>query len=443
MRVTNTEDKPIHKFFYGFFLVYLVACGFQHLFHLPVLADKFQLPEIIFIIGMVSFAVFNKQSIRLTTTRQVFNSPVVLICTAWLLVHLISFGIHPCIEGFLECLGIGYLIILFYCMQWGFECTCSSILKQKITSAFILFGWMMSIAALVAYLLSVYVDLNTTAQVYYNYPYFGDRFRLQGFTTTPAMYVSVISLPIGFSLYRHLFVSGKKMDLVAALFFTVVSFLTLSKSLLFIAVIWFILFGFKYQFFKKISLLISVFLLLAHVLLTHFLFLTEGQASEAKWKNGPYTSNESILKYNQLEVYGSGYYIFKASSWKIFKENFLFGIGPGQYNLKIEQLKSNKEYPENLPPYDPHSNWTGTLAITGISGFLVFLLIVISMFRSVLLANPSNDWFSFLLLLLLAIAFAESISMDIMNFRHYWILAAIIYLNYKQNTAMKYNGFVK
>ncbi|MBK9107271.1 MAG: hypothetical protein IPM92_02530 [Saprospiraceae bacterium] len=426
MSVLTAAHQKLSNYFPDFWSIYLLSCGFQHIFFFPIVNDKIQLPEFVFISGLVYYAL--KYPIK-----EVFNhfspllkSSAALLALFWLLIHFISFIINPGIGGFLECLGIGYLILVYLIFYVGFKNLDTKILKEKITVAFANLAWAMSSIALITFLSSVFWKPNATAQIFYNYPYFGDAFRLQGFTTTPAMYVSIISLAIGFSLYDFLWRTQKKQDLIASIFFSLVSVLTLSKSVLFIGFIWIALFGFKYKIHKSMILLMGIATFLLHAIMTHFLIVDKHQIDAQEFRTTPYTSNECIYEGSDFAIYGSGYYTFKKTAWQIFKEHKWFGTGPDNYNSSVDALKEKGQYPSNLPAYDPHSTWLGSLATSGIFAFLILLGFAIYIILNLIYLWPLQDHFSFLLVLLTFIIFAESISMDIMNFRHYWVFMAVL-----------------
>lgn len=55
----------------------------------------------------------------------------------------------------------------------------------------------------------------------------------------------------------------------------------------------------------------------------------------------------------------------------------MVGIGPGNFNHEIANLKMQGNYPVQLSNYDPHSTILGALAETGLFGFLILIVMVI------------------------------------------------------------------
>jgi hypothetical protein len=93
----------------------------------------------------------------------------------------------------------------------------------------------------------------------------------------------------------------------------------------------------------------------------------------------------------------------------------MWGVGPGQFAQSTVQLVEEGRYPEKFGRFDPHSAWTGSLAETGLVGFL-FLCLLVGYF--VMAKPPMTN----LIWVLLALFLVSSIFKDIMNFRGVWLL---------------------
>lgn len=408
-----------------FFLLYLISCGFQDLFSLPVLESKLQLPEMVFMTGTVLYIFKHKGLKSLLNIKSQYNHWYFAVAI-WILAHLISFLLYPNKDGFLEFLGSLYLFVVAFIFVHYFQHYSSSVLRDLLVQSFHSLGWIMSLSALIGYLCSIFIVPNFTAQVFYDYPYFGSVFRLQGFTSTPAMYISIITLSIGFTLYAYFFCGRKSSLLFSALIFSLIALLSYSKSILFIALIWICIYAYSKSIPKPYLLVIFALFVFIHLFLSHFLIVDHQKLNTQNFIHSPYTSNEIIVSGNQWSIVGSGYYSFKKAALHLFSKNPAFGIGPGNYNRAIEGLKSEGLYPAHLPNYDPHSMITGTLAGLGIMGFIALAIMWTALFIELNKKHKMPDSFSFVLLLILGIAWAEGCSMDIMNFRHYWICFAII-----------------
>ena len=201
-----------------FLFIYVLCCGFQHVLFLPVFEDRVQPAEIVYALMVLWFlrAFGPVKWNKLWTSYTYFIIP----CIAWLAVHLMSFAFEPSLSGLLECAGVVYLVSLLFFFLIYFDGLKKDEFYHFSMHAFRTLGWLMSISGLILYLLSISIWPNEAAQIYENYPYFGDSYRLQGLTTTPAMYLSIITLSIAFCLCNAFFYEKKRSDLPAALFFS-------------------------------------------------------------------------------------------------------------------------------------------------------------------------------------------------------------------------------
>lgn len=405
--------------------LYLVACGFQSILVLPFVGDKIQIPEMIFVVLLM--VILRQQGLEFLQKVKRFKDQTSLwiLPLLWLFIHIGSLIFNQSLEGWLECIGVFYLLMVFITLllllssmdfsnriEFWFNCQLS-------------LGWLMSITALIGYVFSWLFSSNLTAQVFFGYPYFGDVLRLQGFTTTPAMYVSIITVPIATCLWYHRQMKGGNGLVWSALFFTAVATLSFSKSMIFIGWVWLV--WIIHPFNRKTLLIwfLAFALFLIHLFFTHFLWVSNETLLHSDFSNSPYSSDEVIWKGEHHSLLGSGYYSFKQTAWKIFRNHPWVGIGPGQYNKAVDQLKAAGQYPLHLASYDPHCSFLGALATLGLAGGILFCLIWFLFLRKIQFAvNQSKLKIRNYLFLLTSIILFESVSMDVMNFRHYWIFAA-------------------
>ena len=134
-----------------------------------------------------------------------------------------------------------------------------------------------------------------------------------------------------------------------------------------------------------------------------------------------------------LEVFTTVYYQLKKTAVAIFLNNFICGIGSGDFLTYLTINSISLNYPENFNFYNPHSTISGLLAERGIVGFAFCLVFVISLVRQ---ANSSGKttseltflWSVFIFLLL------ESINTDQLHFRHYFVFLAIYFQFQNYNT---------
>ncbi len=403
---------------------YLLSCGFQHLLVLPFFGEKFQLPECIFLLGL-------PLTMRwwASNPRRGDNSPrhrvffVSVLC--WCLVHCFSFACHPSLDGFLESLGVIYLAVLCLWIQRLAIHIPAAELPAFGVRAFGWQGWAMTLTALVAYLLALGGVANEAAQCYVCFPYFGDVYRLQGFTTTRALYLSAITLSIGFVLGDALSRDNGRQAVFAAGLFTLVAVLTFAKSFLYVIFLWVALLARRSGRSSLRVAFVGIVLTIVHCVATHLLIQAVEQTQRSVDPSGPYTTNERLFVFGDVTLVKTGYYALKRAAWQLFAENPWTGTGPGNFNRALAGLKTAGAYPGHLPDFDPHGSYTGALATLGLLGLLALLACGIALFR-IVAGLPADDPFRYLFIALLAIMAAEAISMDVMNFRHYWALAGLI-----------------
>lgn len=418
--------------------IYILLIGIQEPYHLPLLEGKIQLCDIWFLI-MLIYVLINwhdfisrlKILVQHKTNRYFIVFGVVYLCAITIsIIHSYSHS------GLIELLGKCYLMIMSIMVLILLIPMENEKFLNMTFQSFNFLGISLAATGILGWILSILGVHNETTQIYLDYPYFGDTHRLKAFTTTPSMFISIITICIAFSLCNYMFYQKTKFQLLSCVFFTIAAFLTFTKSFLFIIAAWIILYLFKYC--KKRAAIMLTFLcfLILQSVLTHFLFIPNKDIYSDKFQSSPYTSNDIIYQGQDMTVIGSGYYTFKKTAWKLFNEYPSTGVGPGNYNLQVAKLKEEGFYPANLANYDPHSTYLGALAETGLIGFISLMMLGLFIAGLFLKMEIKMNPFSFSIFLIFSIQLAEGISMDTMNFRHYWVLAAIIvyqYLNINSN----------
>ena len=127
-------------------------------------------------------------------------------------------------------------------------------------------------------------------------------------------------------------------------------------------------------------------------------------------------------------VMRTNYAYSKYASVEAVRASFPIGIGPGRHGQFIAGLQAEGRYPANLWEADPHSTYTGTAAELGLAGLATLILLwgavawrwwTIDRRRL-----PDGAWAGYAGVLA-AIAI-EAICTDVMNFRQYWWLIAVI-----------------
>lgn len=408
--------------------IYLVLAGIQEADLIPLFEGKIQLADLWFLF-IFFYVVFHYRKFLPVCHQLLQDNKLIsffLICLIYLIVNALSVFNSYSYPGMLELLGKIYLLLLSALTLLLLASLDHDYFLKSVFRIFYFFGISLALPGIVGWMLSVNGIHNATTEIYLNYPYLGDTHRLKSFATTPSMFISMITPCIVFGICNYLFYNKNTYALVSSTFFTLAALLSFTKSIVFILAACVILAC--YKFYKKTSIICGVFTLavFVHFFFTHFLIIPSEQISDPGFTRGPYTSNEVLYTQAEISIVGSGYYSFKKTAWSMFLENPLLGVGPGNYNDKIIQLKESGNYPENLPAYDPHSAYLGALAETGCPGFISLLALGIFLLWLLVKMEFRQNAFSFSLLLIFFIIIAEGISMDIMNFRQYWLYFAII-----------------
>ncbi|MBK6545653.1 MAG: O-antigen ligase family protein [Saprospiraceae bacterium] len=428
----NQSNHTVPAYFIG---IYCFLCGFPNLLHLPFFIDRVQLSELWFL-GMLLYFTINFKQYRSVLYSLFANKPIkniTIIACLYIFINSIAVLNSFTLNGVLEIIGKLYLlVVLIIILCFCALCNSNELIKTIRISIYGV-GITMTVLGLIGWIASIYGFHNDTTEIYLNYPYFGDTHRLRVFTTTPSMYISIINICIVFNLTDYLFFSNNRNYLWLSMFFTLVAVLSFTKSFLFIAIAWIILYLYKYYKSKTLIGFLFLATTMLHFFLTHFLFLKNEKLNDQNFMESPFSSNEILYTFPSNTIVGSGYFQFKKTASYLFFHHPFLGIGPGNYNQEVALLKKQGLYPQHLPAYDPHSTYFGMLAETGFLGLLILISFGFSIWQIIKQSMPYKDPRSFMFFLLFWIVLAESISMDVMNFRHYWILfAAIIFYDYSR-----------
>ncbi|MBT4731816.1 hypothetical protein HOB87_07590 [Candidatus Woesearchaeota archaeon] len=268
-----------------------------------------------------------------------------------------------------------------------------------------------------------------------NYPYFGTIGRAKAFTSTPNMLASLVLVASFLLIYLNFSVSdGKNKKLYAYLFIILMLafILSISKTIVLMVASLFLFFGFYGKIHNKVVLyflrIIPIFLFVFYVIASHLVIdLNYGKDIKESQESG-YVSNGVQL--GDIYIAPTAYYMIKKGSAEVFKDNILFGVGPGQYNKHYEALKEKGIYNNKIPNYDPHSTFLGSMAELGIFAGIYLIISIIILFNDLIhkrkkSLNSNNSLFGLILILLLVAISIESLVTDIMNFRQYWYLYAL------------------
>jgi O-Antigen ligase len=426
------------KLFAALLLAYVLSLAFQDFMRLPGVFRKVQLPEILFLLLAVSFPFNYLRQYRFDKS----DSLLMGVLGVYWLANAISSTISGKFSAIAESCGRLYLIVLFGMVTLYFAQLPKEELKRKTIKASILLGSLLaltSIGGLIAQLCGV---PNMLVGLTDDYPYFGTIYRLQGFTHTPAMLVSLLSFTGIIAYYADLeskmpkngfYTEGslnfQKWTIHALSLMIIVSVLTFSRSnsflfwglaLVFVIKKW----GFSRNFFIGTTVLLALFMTVG----THIIFISKTSPALTAIYASPFTSNRILAEQGNYMALETSYLAIKRATIDVWQMNPMFGIGTGNFVNGLKTLQETGIYPQKLPIYEAHSTYLGTLAENGIfAAAAVVLLFGLLWSRINRFEHIKTDNFAAALLICMTTVIIEGIALDIMNFRHYWLLFALLW----------------
>lgn len=132
---------------------------------------------------------------------------------------------------------------------------------------------------------------------------------------------------------------------------------------------------------------------------------------------------------HRYDVLRTSYFVNKRTSLLAIRRTWPFGVGPGRQPSFATQLKAAGLYPASLRSVAPHSSYVGAAAEGGLAGFLGLAAFLGSLGTAVVRLAARDDvppGFAAAALAAFVALLIEALATDIMHFRHYWWLAAVI-----------------
>ena len=284
-----------------------------------------------------------------------------------------------------------------------------------------------------------------------DFPYLGSIGRARAFTSTPNMLGSFLLVSLLLTLYMIIDSNKNKSKYIYISIFILMVFafiFAISKTIvLMIASI--ILF---YSLYKKTlsraikySLrVLSLSLFLFYLIASHIVIGFVNNKEMSKSQEEGYISEG--VQFGGFYIAPTVYYLLKKGGIEVLRNDYLHGLGPGQYKKQYKTLRKKNIYNDTMGKYNPHFTFLKAIVELGIfSGFymvLAFITIFKDFTKRSLSAVKNTDGFLGLILFSLIIGiFVESFVTDIMNFRQYWYLYAIVawYLNVEKSNKNKCN----
>ena len=274
------------------------------------------------------------------------------------------------------------------------------------------------------------------------YPYLGGVFRVQLMTGSPNMLITYLLIGITFSWSKLLLLTNRKYtDFFPFVVLLVALTLTFSRDMLVVVstimLTYHILLTNKNKKFAKKSynshllLLLIINIIIIYITLSHFVIVQNNESSIQKLISGQYIFgiNPPLIIFTfqneEFAIFPSIYYELKLAALRIIHDGSVFGVGGDNYNASLLLLKNKNHYPLNFTTWDPHSTYFGVFSEFGVVGLVTVLVIFFYLFNKCFYIIKTKMHLDFINLgfssLFIGIAI-QAICIDIMNFRHYWML---------------------
>jgi O-antigen ligase len=422
------------KLFPILLFAYVLSLAVQDFLRFSTTFRKVQLPEILFLFLLISFPWQYLRQYKFEKSDHILLGSLGIYWLANVVSSIISGQFSAIAESF----GRLYLIGLFGMATLYFFQLSKAELRAKTTQASILLGVLLAVTGIGGIIAHFCGFPSILVGVSEDYPYFGTVYRAQGFTHTPAMLVSLLSFTGIIAATQGGQNTLSQRTIVALLLMIIAAILTFSRSITFLFWGLFLVFVFKKWGYSRKILLSTAFLLTLFITLgTHFIFISKTSPNLPALYESPFTSNRILAEQGNYMALETSYLAIKRASVAIWQTHPILGIGTGNFMEGIKQMQLLGVYPQKLPIYEAHSTYLGTLAENGIfAAAAVLIFFGLLWAKSSRFDDAQTDLFSIALCICLLSVFIESIALDTMNFRHYWLLFALIWANFKQKSVL-------
>lgn len=412
--------------------MHLVAIPFQRILSLPIMEEKLQPAEILFLpLAFITLVLWIQGRVH-------WNFCAI---DAGIGVWLIASLIGAATSGFskistLELVGTVYLTALYAVIRL----TADEHRLKMFLSYLVLSALVAALVAIAGLLLARFGMGMGLAYFSKSYPYIGNIHRAMGFATSPAMLASILMFSVILKT-SNCIGSRKcgKWDLTILIFLAVVLFLTFSKTILCALagiLVAYILVRNRGNLKPAKVVGLAVTCLILAILFTlgsHVTLLKEDAGKLSAYKNEMHIAGKPLARWHiggqTYLLMGTNYYFNKRASLLAIDRSFLWGVGPGQFNQFISALQEEGVHPATLWKADPHSTYTGSFAELGIFGFIALLTLwstVGTRIFKLVKENHENLGLTAGLAGMYVAILIEAISTDVMNFRQYWWLFGIV-----------------
>lgn len=319
-------------------------------------------------------------------------------------------------SALMDSLGRAYLVLVFYCFytyarREGRRAVCT------IERAFLFGGALSAAAGLAGWALAMAGYPNFAVRLYEDYPYLGTVYRTAAFTPGMSMLISLLLFPLLLA-YARAREQGSRVYYGLFLLIAACALLNFSKTLLLAGLGLFLIRHKNLAKTKKAALVALA--VCAFFFLSEWVLLPTEQAGQ-RLHSKIYSSGEAYGAIGGYTVIESSYLALQKAALALGLQRPLLGVGPGEFPRYLPKLKAQGLYPAHMPGFDPHSTWLGAFAELGTIGFLTVSFMAFCFFREISGAIR-KDAFLLALSLFLLFTLAESLLLDVLNFRHLWVL---------------------
>jgi hypothetical protein len=399
---------------YIFVTLYILTLPFTAIWQLPYLGQKFQLPELIFLLAVVH-VILNKKILWEGTKID------------WLLLVLplaysLAAIIHPGKAAILEVLGLCYLYGVYYLTKDAARQTKTVLMERAVDYLSI----SLIIISICTFVLSVWgvVEYGYLAERKW-LPFIGWVTRISGFAVTPNMWASTLFFAVFLQLGIWKANHQDKFRLYIILGLIVAASLTFSKSL--IVALGVGMFVFTGRWWIKVGGVVLVGIYLA---LCHWIIIPNAQIDAP----ASYFSAKDCYAVGNYEICATTYWQLKKTALQAFRDTDGMGVGGGQFIDYVAAQQRAGKYPSDMLTYDPHSTYFGLLAEAGIFGITALLLLLFFLSKDLSWRKLKQGGKAGVLAYLCLIGI-EALVMDVLNFRMLWVALGMMAASLSQSTS--------
>lgn len=417
-----TNESVFIKYF---LFIFIFTFSLQKLIFLPLFNYKIQISEIVFVFGFVKL-IINKSFLNWLVYHKLNLIDKAVI--AWIFISLINLIINWNLATKLEFIGQIYMVLIYSVVKYYLLKSNKNLTFYKSVELSLMLFYGICVS-LIFFSILHYIGLFNKSPFLYcaDYPYFGAVYRLRAFTNEPVMLVSYLSLPFIIIAGQTMSIKSKKW-IFHFIIASLLLILTLGKSLPIIlaVVLVFIVLHFYKTGFNKVSFrIIALIFVIFSFFFSNFHILNKKLVSNKYLEETQYIDPDKVFSYTNYDVYGNWYWRQKINGVKIFKLAPFFGVGGGNLINIIKEERNYLNFTDKFSASDPICTYTGVLSEFGLLGFFGLLFL----FGSIYFCYYGNEIESFELKIFIG-AFTylllEGLCTDIMNFKHLWVIMAII-----------------